>query len=228
MGYLAYTCSRNLVSGTKYLEHIGKVTITKRDSNAKATIEFKPGSTFGGAGSRNKVEVKVYDESGDLGISLNGKWDSYLMRSDSEEKIFKAHPLPLRSTEFYGFTKFTIELNELTADLNVTKEDNQEDRNNGTKSYDYLLAPSDSRLRPDLRLYEDGQVEEAETTKQKLEESQRNRRKFDKLDDLLPVWFESKDGKNWTYKGGYFENRSRSKPEWSGIDIFYQPAKASS
>lgn len=213
---------RNLVSGTKYLEHIGKVMITKRDSSEKATIEFKPGSTFGGEGSRNKVEVKVYDDSGSLKISLNGKWDSCLMRLDRDQKVFEAHPLPPQSTEFYGFTQFTIELNELTADLTATSENEaEEDRQHeGPRRPNYLLAPSDSRLRPDLRLYEDGRVEEAETIKKELEEKQRHRRKFDDLDHLLPTWFELKDGKNWTYKGGYFENRSRSQPEWHDVGIF--------
>ncbi|KAI9601977.1 hypothetical protein KEM48_001266 [Puccinia striiformis f. sp. tritici PST-130] len=88
---------RNLVSGTKYLEHIGKY--------------------IGGEGSRNKVEIKVYDHTGKIAINVSGKWDSYLTRSDTNREIFKANPLPLKSIEFYGLTQFAIELNELTPDL---------------------------------------------------------------------------------------------------------------
>lgn len=40
------------------------------------------------------------------------------------------------------------------------------------------LPPTDSRLRPDMRLMEDGKMEEAGKIKHLLEEKQRERRKF--------------------------------------------------
>ena len=55
----------------------------------------------------------------------------------------------------HNFTKFAIELNEL--------EDG--------------IPPTDSRLRPDQRLMEEGKWPQANELKQKLEEAQRERRK---------------------------------------------------
>ncbi|KAA1107140.1 hypothetical protein PGT21_003767 [Puccinia graminis f. sp. tritici] len=213
---------RNLVSGTKYLEHIGKITIGKQNSSEKATVEFKPGSTFGGEGSRNKVEVKVYDSEGRVAISVNGKWDSYLSRTDTNQKFFEAHPLPARSMEFYGLTQFAIELNELTPDfLSHPPASSSSSNLDPLKLNGTLLPPSDSRLRPDLRLYENGKVDQADLVKKDLEEKQRSRRKLGELDELLPAWFElDEDGRNWVYKGGYFENRQKEKPEWKDFGLF--------
>ncbi|MBW0504186.1 hypothetical protein O181_043901 [Austropuccinia psidii MF-1] len=188
---------RNLVSGTKYLEHIGKVTVTNQNNRAKATIEFKPGTTFGGEASRNKVEAKIYDEDGKVQVTISGKWDHHLIRADSNEVVLASHPLPERSNEFYGFTKFAIELNELTQDLI------------------HKLPKTDSRLRPDQRAFEEGRIDKADEIKKILEESQRNRRKDGQQSS--PTWFK-KLGQHWIYKGGYFENRLQEKCTWDITD----------
>lgn len=193
---------RNLMSGSKYLEHIGKVTVSNDLGPEKATIEFKPGTTFGGEGSRNKVEIKVMDGDGEVRATVVGKWDSELIRTDSDELVFEANPLPERSSDYYGFSRFAIELNEITDDLKP----------------DSRLAPTDSRLRPDQRLMEEGKIDEAEVLKAKLEERQRIRRK---KAEHAPVWFEKAPGsEDWIYKGGYFENAEKPKPAWKESDLF--------
>ncbi|KNZ57494.1 uncharacterized protein VP01_2143g2 [Puccinia sorghi] len=216
--------SRNLVSGTKYLEHIGKVTITKQNSTEKATVEFKPGSTFGGEGSRNKVEVKVYDGEGRVAATVHGKWDSYLSRTDTNDKLFEAHPLPARSADFYGLTQFAIELNELSGDvLSEPLPDNLDpvELVAAPQHIKTFLPPTDSRLRPDLRLFELGLVEQADLVKKSLEDKQRARRRLPGSETLFPTWFQlDPDGKNWVYKGGYFENRLQDSPQWVPVDLF--------
>jgi len=215
---------RNLVSGTKYLEHIGKITIAKQNGAEKATVEFKPGSTFGGEGSRNKVEVKVYDGEGRVAATVHGKWDSYLSRTDTNHKLFEAHPLPARSAEFYGLTQFAIELNELSADvLSEPLPDNLDpaDLVAAPQHIKTFRPPPDSRLRPDLRLFELGLVDEADSVKKSLEEKQRARRRLPGSETLFPSWFQlDPDGKNWVYKGGYFEKRQQESPEWDPVDLF--------
>ena len=57
--------------------------------------------------------------------------------------------------KMHNFTKFAIELNE----------------------FEDELPPTDSRLRPDQRLMEEGKWPQANEIKQKLEEAQRERRK---------------------------------------------------
>jgi len=92
----------------------------------------------------------------------------------------------------YNFSKLAIELNELEP----------------------LIAPTDSRLRPDQRLMEEGDWDEANKLKTKLEEKQRSKRKENEMNgkkecDHEPVWFEKKIDTNsnitYVYKNQYWK-----------------------
>ena len=67
----------------------------------------------------------------------------------------------------YNFSPFTIELNELEPDL----------------------APTDSRLRPDIRLMEESKWDEADKMKLYLEDKQRNKLRPEEYKPNA-VWFE--------------------------------------
>jgi len=67
----------------------------------------------------------------------------------------------------YNFTKFAIQLNEHEPDV----------------------APTDSRLRPDQRLLEEGDCEKSNEIKGKLEEKQRAKRKEER-NEPKPIWFD--------------------------------------
>jgi len=73
---------------------------------------------------------------------------------------------------YYGFTRFAIELNELSSDMQ--------------------LPPTDSRHRPDQRLLEEGKVAEADDKKQEVENKQRQLRKHRESINrhFEPMWFE--------------------------------------
>ena len=66
----------------------------------------------------------------------------------------------------YNYTKFAIELNE-------------------PEPY---VAPTDSRLRPDQRLLEEGNCDKSNEIKSKLEEKQRAKRRDNH--EHKPVWFD--------------------------------------
>ncbi|KAG0142960.1 hypothetical protein CROQUDRAFT_661834 [Cronartium quercuum f. sp. fusiforme G11] len=191
---------RNLMSGTKYLEHIGKITIENDKGSEKSTIEFKPGTTFGGESSRNKIEIKISDNEGQTQAILTGKWDTMLINSETEEIIYETKPLSPNSIKYYGFTQFAIELNEITLDIKNK------------------LPITDSRFRPDQKLLEEGKMNEAELIKLELEEKQRERRKL--IVNHIPLWFEKKSEGDWVYKGGYFETREHDPPNWPCSNIF--------
>lgn len=175
------------MSGTKYLEHVGKLTVKAEKSGEKAILEFKQGSAFGGRDSRNKVEGKVTDGSGKEVCKLVGKWDEQLSRElggDNYQQVLKVAEFPKDAEKYYGFTKFAVELNEITDDI--------KDK----------LCPTDSRNRPDQRAFEEGKVDEAEEGKKRVEEKQRAKRKEwneQGKEPAPPQWFEEK-GKEWHYK----------------------------
>ncbi|WFC94118.1 Oxysterol-binding protein 3 [Malassezia brasiliensis] len=167
---------RNLLAGNKYLEHVGEMTVTEIKSNLRLVIQFKESSMFGGASSRNHVVGTMYDANGSEIASFKGKWDEQFARQvdkDHLQVLWEAAPMPPNSARYYGFTNFAMSLNEITPDLQN------------------ILPPTDSRLRPDQRALEDGDVDSAENLKAQLEGRQRERRK--ELEEAgrtyTPQWF---------------------------------------
>ncbi|EST06283.1 Oxysterol-binding protein [Kalmanozyma brasiliensis GHG001] len=207
---------RNLLAGNKYLEHVGELTVTNESSGQRAVIEFKEGTMWGGSGSRNGVEGKVYDANDSNVTSLKGKWSDNFSRQkdkDNYQMLWEANEMPRDAEDYYGFTHFAMSLNEITDDIKD------------------ILPPTDSRLRPDQRAFEEGEVDKAEDLKKKLEEAQRSRRKKleESGDSHKPKWFhKSKDAPEWVYGGEdgseYFKIRKKAadndKDEaWNEADV---------
>ena len=107
----------------------------------------------------------------------------------------------------YNFTKLAVELNEMEANI----------------------APSDSRLRPDQRLMEEANWDEANLLKIKIEEKQRAKRrenesKGQKESDHKAVWFEkilvqNDNNCDWVYKNNYWQ--CKEAQNWSECpDLF--------
>lgn len=210
---------RNLLAGNKYLEHVGELTVENVNTGQKAVVEFKEGNMWGGSGSRNQVTGTVYDERGKKVTGLKGKWsDNFAREKDSEnyQVLWQASEMPPKAEDYYGFTYFAMSLNEITDDV---------------KPY---LPPTDTRLRPDQRFFEEGKVDDAEQTKQTLENKQRERRKKMESEgqSFEARWFHKESGEDpeWQYggKGGeYFKKRDeaagekKSKAEdkqaWEGV-----------
>ncbi|GAA6043860.1 hypothetical protein JCM8097_001192 [Rhodosporidiobolus ruineniae] len=192
---------RNLVVGTKYLEIVGDLVVTSSSSSAQAVISFKEGSTWGGTASRNKIEGRIVDDQGRTAVELVGRWDDAVDKKEGKNnftRLWQIGESPPNPERYYGFSRFAVTLNELTS-----IEEGQ-------------LAPSDSRLRPDQRAFEHGDVDEAERLKALVEEKQRARRKEGKAAE--PRWF-AKEGEKWQYGGDYFDVRAKKAFEDPGIFV---------
>ncbi|CAF2087651.1 unnamed protein product, partial [Rotaria magnacalcarata] len=107
--------------------------------------------------------------------------------------------VPENSKQYYGFTRFAIELNELDDDLRKQ------------------LPPTDTRFRPDQRLLEAGKVEEAEKEKARIEQAQRERAGH----VLPPKWFK-RDGDSHVFirdedpGHSYWKKREEN---WTGVEF---------
>jgi hypothetical protein len=210
---LATSFLRNIIAGEKYVEPVSTMTVLNESTGAKAVATFKAGGMF--AGRSEEVTVQAFDEKGSmLPTGLAGKWTSHLnftnQGSDTGKQIWKVGALVDDAVKRYGFTSFAATLNEITP---VEEE---------------ALPPTDSRLRPDQRLVEEGEIDKAEGIKARLEERQRARRKVQEEhgENWEPKWFfkAGVEGEEeiWRLKGGkdnYWE--ARSKEDWNGVlDIF--------
>lgn len=93
---------------------------------------------------------------------------------------------------YYGFSKFSVELNETT-------------------EMEQGFAATDSRLRPDQLALERGDIDEAEETKKRVEEKQRAKRT---AGTTPPPQHFIADGDGWKYSGQYCESNLHSWCLW--------------
>ncbi|KKK24508.1 hypothetical protein ARAM_002361 [Aspergillus rambellii] len=201
---------RNIIAGEKYVEPVGEMTVVNETTGHRTISTFKAGGMF--SGRSEEVLAKALDQSGrDLPLGLAGTWTSSLQLtrngSATGTTLWSAGPLVSNAPKHYGLTTFAAALNEITAV--------EEKR----------LPATDSRLRPDQRALEDGDVDRAEEVKVQLEEGQRARRREmeDAGETWQPQWFtrvdESPEGELvWRLKGGkegYWEERTRGT--WASV-----------
>ncbi|CAA7266632.1 unnamed protein product [Cyclocybe aegerita] len=187
---------RNLMVGTKYLEHCGKMTIENTATDLRCVVDFKQNGYWG---PTNVVSGTIHSAEGDVAAQLEGKWDdqvSQMLDASTFHVLWKIAQFPKNAPECYGFTAYSITLNELTSDLTG------------------YLPSTDSRYRPDVRALENGELDLAEEEKLRVEQLQRDRR--NRGEECQPRWFKQVGESEWQYKGGYWEARAC---RWKGENI---------
>lgn len=208
---------RNVVMGEKYIEPVNNMTINNESSGAKATVDFPSKGVFGGRSE--EVKVDIYEADGShAGLNLSGTWTTSLRMVENGKAgadVWTAGDLVPKATTTYGMTTFAASLNEITP---IEKD---------------RLPPTDSRLRPDQRFAEQGQLDDAEAWKVKLEEAQRVRRRDleESGEQYQPKWFvkvsddapaSGEDEEVWRFKGGkdsYWEHRAAG--DWKGVEEIF-------
>ena len=206
---------RNIIAGEKYMEPVGSMTVTNETSGEKAVISFKSGGMFSGR-SEEVIATILGTDGSHTNLGLMGKWTLSLAVTDhdtvrlSGNPIWTAGNLTPDAFKSYGFTSFATTLNEVTS-----LEDGK-------------MAPTDSRLRPDQRAVEDGDLDKAEMLKTRLEEAQRHRRRVRQTEERewQPQWFDkvvAVDGEStWVQKQGadnYWFKRQRSG--WGNVERIF-------
>lgn len=184
---------RNLVVGTKYLEHSGKMIIDDMKTKRRCVLDFKQGMFK----ATNLVTGTIISPSGEEQMKLEGKWDEQIALKLDDANLRVLWRVEPYTGDGYGLTSFGVTLNEITSDM------------------EGKLPPMDSRRRPDVRALEDGDVDLSEGEKQRLEEMQRARRR----DGAEPQarWFKQV-GEEWFYAGGYWEKRAQG---WQDIQVLW-------
>ncbi|KAH8688768.1 putative oxysterol binding protein [Talaromyces proteolyticus] len=206
---------RNIIAGEKYVEPVGEMIVVNETTGQKTVATFKAGGMF--SGRSEEITVKAFDIHGhELPLGLSGTWTSSLQLTEhgsvTNKTIWTVGPLVDEASKRYGFPVFAATLNETTA-IEESK-----------------IPPTDSRLRPDQRALEAGNLDSAESLKARLEEKQRERRR--ELEEsggvYHPRWFtnvpESASGEVvWKLKSGkdgYWDERA--KGEWAGVTPIFK------
>lgn len=205
---------RNIIAGEKYVEPTGHMHVHNETTGEKAVVTFKQNKGMF-AGRSEEVSIQAFNANGSpYPTSLAGKWTESLLLSDvdSEEpprEVWRVSAAVDGAPARYGFTRFAAQLNEVTA---IEKN---------------RLPATDSRLRPDQRMVENGDLDDAEEIKGRLEEAQRARRKDmeDVGENWTPRWFtkvrEYADEEVWRIKGEetvdggeYWNVRDQGQGKW--------------
>uniref|UniRef100_A0A669FCC3 Oxysterol-binding protein n=1 Tax=Oreochromis niloticus TaxID=8128 RepID=A0A669FCC3_ORENI len=197
------SCIHNILSGQRWIEHYGEMAIKNINSNVcQCKITFVKARTW--SSTVNEIEGVVTDSDGKVVHSIFGKWHEAVFQGapPSATCIWRANPMPVDQEQYYGFTQFAVELNELDPALRP------------------LLPPSDTRFRPDQRLLlEEGNVDGAEEQKQRIEQLQRERRKVLQDNNMThqPRFFKKSKDDTWLSNNTYWE--LRRDPGFSKMDF---------
>ncbi|XP_066554939.1 oxysterol-binding protein-related protein 7 isoform X2 [Amia ocellicauda] len=199
------TCIHNILSPQRWLEHYGEILIRNtKDSSCTCKITLVKSRYF--SPETNEVRGVVLDQAGNTVHKFGGFWHEGIFCDTlpTPQCIWKPHPLPPDHMQYYGFSYFARELNDVTPEM---------------KS---LLPPTDSRFRPDQRLLENGHVDEAEKKKDEVEQQQRERRKMmeKKGEQHIPRFFrkmvDATGKETWFTNGTYW--KVRKEPGFAQMD----------
>ncbi|CAG9759335.1 unnamed protein product [Ceutorhynchus assimilis] len=148
-------------------------------------------STFRSQNSTQETEES--DEPDECPKSDTG----FFMDIPNSTTIWKVNPRPPQSADYYQFTEFAMSLNELEHDMKN------------------VLCPTDSRLRPDIRKLEQGDIDGAAIEKTRLEEKQRDANKHRKCKNATQWtsrWFKQEinpytQQEDWISNGNYWKRQ---------------------
>ena len=202
--------------------------VTNYQSGEVCIVEFKQE----GWGGRNKHALEGYtynslDESKAKkkvpSWMMSGTWSGSMscqpMKPDGKKvddsvqptQLWELAPWPDQHEMMYYFTQFTLQLNNMPDDLRAK------------------LPPTDSRLRPDMRELENGDLDAATVEKNRLEEKQRALRKFREENpgnDFEPHYFTKTidaDSQEEVYVYGQKRDywADRKNQDWAHLDDLF-------
>lgn len=241
--------AHNLVLGKLWFEHTGKVEITNHKLKIKCFIEYKPYSWF--VRHMNRCEGYILDSNDNKLALLYGKWDECLfctnnvnqpgefnkrvekiLTSDDQnyelicqnkinsdlQLLWKIDRKDKAKEKYFNFTNFTLKLNELHSQLenDVVFAEGECSASLGP------LPMTDSRYRPDMRLYEQGEIDEAGHEKHRLEEKQRekaHKAQAGELPEWIPMWFVKRNHhvvdkeETWAFTDAYWNRDFKKCPD---------------
>ncbi|XP_069770257.1 oxysterol-binding protein-related protein 3 isoform X2 [Narcine bancroftii] len=190
------SCIHNILSGQRWIEHYGEILIKNTAGNVcQCKLTFMKAKYWNS--NVNEVEGIIINQNGEVMNRLFGKWHEGLYHGTlpSATCIWRPNPMPKDFEQYYGLTKFSLGLNELEPD---------------ERSY---LPQTDTRFRPDQRYLEEGNIEAAETQKERIEQLQRERRRI--LEE-----------NNMTHQPRFFrQSQEGGKEMWVSTDTYWELRK---
>lgn len=235
--------AHNLILGKLWFEYTGRTEIINHKNNFRCILDFKPYSWFKGQVNRvegyildandNKIALlsgkwdeyfyatndvensNFYRQTEKLREADMKKTKAVFNPKEDVQLIWKSNDSSEILCDYYNFTEFTLSLNELHEEMIKPSYIVVKNSDETVKHLSYGPLPcTDSRLRPDLRMYENGEIDSASFEKNRLEEKQRDtQRKMEsgEIRMFKPLWFDRKshlvvsNEETWTFNHKYWE-----------------------
>ncbi|KAF1947546.1 oxysterol binding protein 1 [Clathrospora elynae] len=204
-----------IITGNPVVDNYGPMEIRNWTTGEVCHIEFKARGWK--ASSAFQVVGKVLDAEGRVRWSVGGRWndkiyarftpgyeDADIEKSGKSSKhddnkaflVWQANERPTGIP--FNLTPFGVTLNDIPDKLRP------------------IVAPTDTRLRPDQRAMEDGEYDLAATEKNRVEEKQRatRRKREENGEEFVPRWFskskcETTGEEYWVFNHEYWKTRDR-------------------
>ncbi len=204
-----------IINGIPKYDYEGEIVVEYVNNNKiKGVVNFYEGKNK----KNNEVIVDgiIYNDSKII-YRIKGNWNERIYyfcegKENEEIDIWKINKdeIYLNNTfKNYNLPSYSLNLNFINDDLKK------------------ILPKSDSRLRPDQREYELGNIDEAIKLRQIIEDNQRSRHKLFEEKKIVyePFYFNNIFNENsndfvYVYKGGYFEQRNLNEYKNDKEDIF--------
>lgn len=197
----------NLFVGGAFVDHFGTITLKNETSGSVSTLNLTKCGWF--SAGRYEVTGELVDPNGEQLVTYKGAWNKYLdcepvhkARGRGTNRLWMAgtHILPVsegggEEGVFSKCTKFTKKVLEITPLIADT------------------LPPTDSRLRPDRRALEKGDVGMAAEQKLRVEQLQRERRAAEQKVNA--------EDSNANPKPKYFRKISEEEQKWEPIGNYW-------
>ena len=163
------SCIYNLLGQDRWVDLYGESVITCKQSGLTARIQFLKATYW--SNQKHELLGTITDNTGAVLQNLFGKWSEalYVGKAPSGSCIWRV--CSEETEPYYGFSKFAVELNEVTS---------------VERSH---IPPTDARLRPDQKALEEGRMKEAENIKLRVEQAQRDRRRQRENDQVSNLFF---------------------------------------
>ncbi|EUC37698.1 hypothetical protein COCCADRAFT_84831, partial [Bipolaris zeicola 26-R-13] len=204
-----------IITGNPVIDNYGLMEITNWTTGEKCLLDFKPRGWK--ASSAYQVVGKVMDAEGRVRWSIGGRWndkiyarftpgfeDADIDKGGKPSKhddnkaflVWQCHERPEGIP--FNLTPFVVTLNAINDKLRP------------------IIAPTDTRLRPDQRAMEDGEYDFAATEKNRVEEKQRATRRQREAEgkEFQPRWFtkgtcDITGEEYWVFNHEYWKIRDR-------------------
>ncbi|XP_053200769.1 oxysterol-binding protein 1-like [Panonychus citri] len=221
------TTIHNIIVGKLWVDNHGDMVITNHTTGDRCLLKFIPYSYFSRDIPR-KVTGKIVDSKGVTKWIIQGIWDEYIESALVFDKRTSAKGKSIYDTSpFVRVWQKTRNMSECEKMYNLTALAVQ------LNEPEEGVAPTDSRLRPDQRLMEEGKWDEANQVKGLLEEKQRSTRRKREEEaatnpeaevSYAPSWFKLQidpitNNPVHVYNGDYWQ--CKQKQDWSRCPVIF-------